>query len=78
MARAATAPTDVQGFVDWFEALNESGPGQGDPLFGWLAKDADLAAMTWFLTQESVRQGCMGRTFALPTANSTLTSTATC
>ncbi|THD60075.1 iron-containing redox enzyme family protein [Phenylobacterium sp.] len=52
-ARAATAPCDVEGFVGWFEALKQTGPGQGDPLFAWLAKDADLAAMTWFLTQEA-------------------------
>jgi hypothetical protein len=51
--RAAAAPSDVEGFVGWFEALKETGPGQGDPLFPWLARDADLDAMTWFLTQEA-------------------------
>jgi Iron-containing redox enzyme len=51
--RAAAAPCDVEGFVRWFEALEGSGPGQSDPLFAWLAKDADLEAMTWFLTQEA-------------------------
>jgi hypothetical protein len=51
--RAAGAPSDVDGFVAWFEGLKTAGPGQGDPLFAWLAKDADLESMTWFLTQEA-------------------------
>ena len=51
--RAAAAPTDVDGFVAWFEALKASGPGQGDPLFDWLARDAGLESMKWFLTQEA-------------------------
>jgi hypothetical protein len=51
--RAAAAPRDVDGFVAWFEALKTGGPGQGDPLFGWLAREADLDAMKWFLTQEA-------------------------
>lgn len=46
-------PTDEDAFVAWFEQLKQSGPGQGDPLFDWLAKDADLDAMKWFLTQEA-------------------------
>jgi hypothetical protein len=52
-ARAAEAPADPDGFVAWFEALQESGPGQGDPLFPWLAEEADLAAFRWFLGQEA-------------------------
>ena len=51
--RAAQAPTDPDGFVAWFEDLNGSGPGQGDPLFPWLARDATLDQMKWFLTQEA-------------------------
>lgn len=51
-ARAAEAPSDVEGFVAWFEALKENGPGQNDPLFTWLAEDAPREAMIWFLTQE--------------------------
>ena len=51
--RAAEAPADVEGFVAWFEDLKASGPGQHDPLFDWLADEADLAAMRWFLTQEA-------------------------
>ncbi|HEV2746466.1 MAG TPA: iron-containing redox enzyme family protein [Allosphingosinicella sp.] len=51
--RAAAAPTDVEGFIGWFEALEETGPGQGDPLFPWLAEQASLEEMRWFLTQEA-------------------------
>lgn len=51
-ARAAEAPTDADGFVAWFEELDRSGPGQGDPLFQWLAKQATMDEMRWFLTQE--------------------------
>jgi hypothetical protein len=50
--RAAAAPTDVEGFVAWFEALEKNGPGQHDPLFPWLADEAPREAMIWFLTQE--------------------------
>jgi hypothetical protein len=32
--------------------LKLSGPGQGDPLFPWLAEHAELGEMKWFLTQE--------------------------
>lgn len=39
-------------FVEWFEALEEQGPGQGDPLFPWLASEATLPQMKWFLRQE--------------------------
>ena len=52
-AEAAAAPKDAPGFVAWFEALKEQGPGQGDPLFPWLAEEADLAALRWFLEQEA-------------------------
>ena len=51
-ARAATAPTDPDGFVAWFEDLRETGPGQNDPLFPWLAERASREEMRWFLTQE--------------------------
>lgn len=51
-ARAAQAPRDPDGFVAWFEALKENGPGQGDPLFPWLAHVAPREAMIWFLEQE--------------------------
>lgn len=49
----ADLPRDVDGFVAWFESLLDSGPGQHDPLFDWLARDADAEAMKWFLTQEA-------------------------
>ena len=51
--QAAAAPADVDGFVAWFETLKRDGPGQGDPLFDWLATTATLDDMTWFLTQEA-------------------------
>jgi hypothetical protein len=50
--RAKQAPDSADAFVAWFEALQENGPGQGDPLFPWLAEHASLAQMKWFLTQE--------------------------
>ena len=52
-AHAAQAPTDPDDFVRWFEVLVDRGPGQGDPLFGWLAHDATLQQMRWFLAQET-------------------------
>lgn len=51
-ARAATAPRDAEAFVAWFEALKDTGPGQNDPLFPWLAEFAPLESMRWFLQQE--------------------------
>jgi hypothetical protein len=49
---ALEAPHDVKAFVRWFAALEQTGPGQHDPLFPWLAERARLAEMCWFLTQE--------------------------
>ncbi len=48
----ANIPDDVDGFIEWFEKLRETGPGQGDPLFPWLADTASREQMLWFLTQE--------------------------
>ncbi len=45
-------PTNAIEFVNWFESLREKGPGQGDPLFPWLAETATHAQMRWFLAQE--------------------------
>jgi hypothetical protein len=45
-------PADPDAYMQWFEALAQRGPGQGDPLFPWLAADADAKQMRWFLTQE--------------------------
>lgn len=50
--RAASAPADSKDFLDWFEELKESGPGQNDPLFPWLAEECSMDQMKWFLTQE--------------------------
>lgn len=50
---ASLAPADADGFMAWFEGLREHGPGQNDGLFSWLEKDATLAQMCWFLTQEA-------------------------
>lgn len=51
--QAAKAPTDAEGFIDWFEGLKDQGPGQGDPLFPWLAQDATRDEIRWFLQQEA-------------------------
>lgn len=49
----ADLPKNVEGFMTWFESLRQNGPGQGDPLFPWLAQYATLDEMKWFLTQEA-------------------------
>jgi hypothetical protein len=51
--RAAEAPREPKAFIAWFEALKDNGPGQGDPLFPWLAARATLADMRWFVEQEA-------------------------
>lgn len=43
---------DPAAFVAWFEALKGRGPGEDDPLFPWLAEEASLEEMRWFLLQE--------------------------
>jgi Iron-containing redox enzyme len=48
----AAVPTSPAEFTAWFEQLEEVGPGQGDPLFAWLAGRADSRQMCWFLRQE--------------------------
>ncbi len=45
-------PSDPATFVDWFQALQGRGPGESDPLFPWLAEEASLEEMRWFLLQE--------------------------
>lgn len=50
--RALQAPRNPDGFIRWFEDLRVCGPGQGDPLFPWLATTASLDELTWFLKQE--------------------------
>jgi hypothetical protein len=51
--QASCAPSDPDGFLAWFEALKEEGPGQDDPLFPWIAEEASLEEMRWFLEQEA-------------------------
>ncbi len=51
--RAASAPSDAEGFVAWFEGLEQNGPGQHDPLFDFLAQEATREELSWFLTQEA-------------------------
>ena len=46
-------PDEATAFVDWYQALQQHGPGQGDPLFPWLADHAPLTAMRWFVEQEA-------------------------
>lgn len=53
IAEASRVPTDPEGFITWFETLQVDGPGQGDPLFPWLAEEATLEEMRWFLGQEA-------------------------
>jgi hypothetical protein len=45
-------PNDAGAFMDWFKALRETGPGQNDSLFPWLAESATLHQMKYFLRQE--------------------------
>jgi heme oxygenase-like protein len=51
--RAAEAPEDVDGFITWFEDLAVTGPGQGDPLFPWLAQEASVEDFKYYLAQEA-------------------------
>ncbi|HEX8240723.1 MAG TPA: iron-containing redox enzyme family protein [Allosphingosinicella sp.] len=53
VAEAADVPADPDGFIAWFEALRDRGPGQHDPLFPWLAGEANPDQMRWFLGQEA-------------------------
>ena len=41
-------PIDVDGFIEWFEELKHTGPGQGDPLFPWLAEGATHGSFDLF------------------------------
>jgi hypothetical protein len=50
---AAAAPVEAAAFVAWFEDLKRAGPGQGDPLFSWLADDASVDQLRWFFGQEA-------------------------
>jgi len=50
---AAKVPTDPDDFIAWFEHLKQAGPGQGDPLFPWLADHATRDELRWFFEQEA-------------------------
>ena len=52
VSRAAEAPTDPDGFDAWLTELTATGPGQGDPLFPWLADTCSIDEMKWVLAQE--------------------------
>lgn len=52
-ATVARVPKNPAAFMRWFEALKHEGPGQGDPLFPWLATRATRSEMTWFMRQEA-------------------------
>lgn len=49
----ADIPTNPDAFVSWFEGLIETGPGQNDPLFPWLADHATREELRWFFEQEA-------------------------
>lgn len=48
----AEVPQRARAFIEWFECLRMFGPGQFDPLFDWLAEEASLDDMRWFLHQQ--------------------------
>jgi hypothetical protein len=50
---AAAVPREPDEFIAWYESLEKQGPGQHDRLFDWLANEADIEAMRWYLTQEA-------------------------
>lgn len=51
--QAAAVPRAADRFIRWFESLADTGPGQHDPLFDWLATQATLPQVRWFLLQEA-------------------------
>ncbi len=46
-------PQNAEAFVQWFNQLKSEAPGQGDALFPWLANEATMEQMRWFLQQEA-------------------------
>lgn len=46
-------PLEADAFITWFENLKIEAPGQGDALFPWLAHEASVDQMRWFLQQEA-------------------------
>lgn len=51
--------------MDWFVELNNSGPGQNDPLFEYLATAASKEEMAWFLKQEAAGEAGFGDLVAM-------------
>jgi hypothetical protein len=49
---ARSAPSDPARFVAWFEELRNTGPGQFDPLFDYLAEACSFEELQWFIRQE--------------------------
>ncbi len=66
---ARAVPRDATLFLNWFESQNETGPGQSDPLFPWLAQHADREQMRWFLKQEFANETGFGDLVALTQVN---------
>lgn len=62
---AALAPDTPAEFMEWFADLLSSGPGQGDPLFPWLATRATLDDMRWFVSQELATEAGFGDLVAM-------------
>ena len=46
-------PQEPEVFMQWFSNLKTEAPGQGDALFSWLATQANMQQMRWFLQQEA-------------------------
>ncbi len=46
-------PQEPEAFMKWFSNLKTEAPGQGDALFPWLATQANMQQMRWFLQQEA-------------------------
>jgi hypothetical protein len=53
-SQAREAPSDPDRFVEWFERLEQLGPGREARLFPFLAEQASLDQMLWFLRQDVV------------------------
>ncbi len=51
-SQLATMPRNPEGFVEWFLSLKETGPGQYDPFFDYLAREANRSELQYFIKQE--------------------------
>ena len=51
-AQAVSVPRDATGFAEWFTGLKETGPGQYDPFFDYLAHEASRREIQYFTKQE--------------------------